>query len=427
MEDLLIITVPLMAAWGLAVERRCVGIKARRRLRWLIIALIAILAACIVAGGMLPLAASAAVLAIVVTIEALLATDVIPSARNFYDLFRLLPLDLRILTRGGTVAFHTDRARAIDNTTLYQLAQQGKSVAAGEVLDTHAEALTGADCKLYKLNAGIALLVEDTAEMNELQARLREREDKLAAKNEVLRHDHAMRSLLYRQNRERELGERVEQDLASTVERIENILSSLPDDSNESSRQERLAQLTLVKVLVAYCKRKGMIALVSAESDVMSPQSLEVIAREAMTDLQSIGIDCGILVSADKPIAIAAVNTIYDSFYDCIIGVLRRTNPVLMVYISQQDRDTLDMSVSIECGIGLESETAVELIPRIATSTESWTAVQTDIAREIERLLAQRNAEASVEMDEGFVTVRTRTVVAREEEPDASRQWGEAR
>ena len=162
--------------------------------------------------------------------------------------------------------------------------------------------------------------------------------------------------------------------------------------------------------------RVSELCVTAAESDMMTSEQLNLIAREAMADLQSVSIECAVLVAVKEPISIAAVNTIYDSFYDCIISVLPQANPVIMTFISINRQGDLEMRSTIECAIGISSETAVEQIPVIATSTESWTAVQTHIAHELEGRLSARDSLWSVSLEDGLVvaTVSAATAPAKD-------------
>ncbi len=368
------------------------------------LAMIVWLIAAIVVGGQLTWIALATDAGLVVIIEVLLALNVIPSVRKIRRGFQNLPFDLRILATGGREVYRTDVSRKVDNTTLYRMFLAAPRKEDGTTMNARSDSLPDDALKIYRLHAGVAALAEDAQELDMLQQTLESKRDLLTEQNEILLKQHALNSVLYRQQREHELSERVEHDLTAAATQIRTILDNgLPPDEPELA-DERRKQLNLVKVLVAYCKRKGMLALAGAESDAMSGTQLNTIAHEAMTDLRSVGIECAVLVEAHDDMAVSAVNTIYDSFYDCVISVLPRTTPVLMVYLSQS-RSLLKMRANIECGIGLENDTAVEMIPRIATSTEPWTSVQMDIARDLEERLALRDGDHLVTLDDGLVSV----------------------
>lgn len=393
------------------------GVNSHYKIRWRII-WIAVLAALgiiywvfVMAKSGVPLpgnnALAGSVLFVAAT-ELCLDLGFFPTAHHYSALFRSLPFDLKIITPTGSVAYRTAISRSLDNTSIARLTALLPPDGPERERTTRSKATPGLIFKLYRLAAGIALLTEDASDIDRLQARLREQQRVLANQNEVLNRTQSMQALLFRQQRERELEERVEHDLAETARQISFILDNLVDETCAEAKEDRIDQLNLVKVLVAYCKRKGMLALATAESDMMTGEHLNLIVREAMADLQSVGIECAVLVSVTKPISIEAVNTIYDSFYDCIISVLSQTNPIVMTYISATEQDELELRATIECAIGLESETAVEQIPAIATSTESWTAMQTEIAGNLEERLSQRDCFSSVALEEGLVVATVR-------------------
>ena len=410
-----IVGVPVLTAWGISINHRCINTTVRRVLlaitcvmvAWLCVAAVATTCFGVVNPPLMAIAVLSD-LGVMLVIETYVDARIFPSIHRYRALFHRLPFDLKILNAGGRVLFKTDIARPIDNTTLWQLARQGSAVKDGPVQPIHSPSLPNVVFKAYGLSAGVGLLTEDATRVTQLQQRLEERQAQLTSQNEILRRNHAMQSLLYRQRREAELGERVERDLASTATQISNILDHRIVGSGPQARAERLQQLNLVKVLVAYSKRKGMLTLAAAESETLTSAQLELVAREAMADLHSIGIECAILVDSSAPISIEAFNTVYDCFYDCILSVLPRANPVIMTYITTLDDGVLEMRAVIECAIGLTDANAVEMIPQVATSTDTWTAVQMSIAHDLEGRLATRGGDFEVVLDEGLVSATVR-------------------
>lgn len=424
MTGFVIVGIPALAAWGVSVNHRCINITIRRILLTIIVLMgiwlcVASVVSIVFGVNDPPIMAIAVVsdLTIALFIETYIDARILPSMHRYRTLFRRLPFDLKIMNEGGRVIYQTDISRPLDNTTLWRLASR-TSETVGAHVDSddnsatassyYSESIPDAVFKLYALDAGIALLTEDASEINQLQQRLEERQAQLTNQNAILRRNHAMQSLLYRQRRERELSERVERDLASTAAQINRILDNRIVGDSSYARAERIQQLNLVKVLVAYSKRKGMLALAAAEYEALTSDQLELVVREAMADLHSIGIECAVLVESGSTIPIAAFNTIYDCFYDCIISVLPFADPVIMTYITTCGDDTLEMRASIECAIGLSGGSAAEMFPQVATSPQSWTAVQLEIARNLEGRLATRGGDYTVLLDEGLVNVTVR-------------------
>ena len=414
-----LVGIPALTAWGISINHRCINAVFRRTLMTLAVLMgVWLCAACVITivfdVSEPPIIAIAVVsdLLIVLFVESYIDARIFPSIHRYRALFRRLPLDLRILNDGGRVIYKTDMAKPLDNTTLWRLAQIAPTEPGATItaLPERNESMPDTAFKLYRLDAGSVLVTEDASLVNELRKRLKDRQEQLTAQNEILRRNHAMQSLLYRQQRERELCERVERDLATTASQIRRILDNRIVGQGPYVRTERRKQLNLVKVLVAYSKRKGMLALTAAERDTMSEDQIELVAREAMADLHSIGIECAILVDSKEPIAIDAFNTVYDCFYDCVLSVLPRTDPVVMTYITTRNASTLEMRANIECAMGLSDEDDNPAIPQIAGSTDSWTAMQMGIAHDLEGRLAMRRCNYEVTLDEGLVNATVKVV-----------------
>ncbi|HAM16716.1 MAG TPA: hypothetical protein DCP91_12840 [Eggerthellaceae bacterium] len=363
--------------------------------------------------GLFPdgLAPAAAVL-LVLSAEICLDVGLFPAPGHTLELFRRLPFDLKILTPVGRMVYHTDHARRMDVPTLHRLAKSLPPEAGEEPLEVRDRQAEGTLYKLYRLNAGVALITEDAEPIDRMRLQLEQRQRELAEDNEVLLRTRDVRSVLYRQQRERELGERVERDLADAAVQIRAMLDESEMARTASDSARRIQHLNKVKVLVAYSKRKGMLALAAADSDTMPSDQLKLIAREAMADLKSIGIDCAIMVSADGPLSVSAVNVVYDSFYDCVLAMLGRANPVLMAYMSATPEGDLVMRTTIECAIGLQDDCDVADIPALATEEGSWAKVQAAMVTELEERFQKRGNRYSVWVEDGFVRVMASAPIA---------------
>ena len=397
-----------------------------------------LLVAGIAAGGQVMYASFALDVALVILIEALIAANLIPTIRKVRHLFLHLPLDLRILSDGGKQIYQTNIARKLDDATLRKLDRAKEDIDDGSgggggtsstsstssssggknsaSANTSSSGVTSIRLspeddgvfRLFRLSAGTAVLFERIDELNELQRRLERKHDKLVQQNNTLRQQHELQNALYAKRRERELSERVERDLATTMAHIRTILDNLVENGDAIADDERLQQLNLVKVLVAYSKRKGMLALASMDSDVVPLEQFGAISREAMADLRSVGVECAVLTADGRDLPIDVINEAYDCFYECIISILPRVNPFVMVFIDRIDERSIELRVSVECGIGLGYETAAENIPPRATDVEPLSAVQEEISQNIDERLAKHDIDYSVGLVDGRVSVVTR-------------------
>ena len=359
-------------------------------------------------GGNAEIVAIVADVSIAVVIEAMIIYNIIPSVRRLRPLFKYLPLDLRILAEGAKVIYRTEAAGKLDKTTLAAIAARIPPAKSKEIVSFRLDTPEGEIVKVFRLQSGAAVLVEQSDEIRQLRSRQDRQHDKLVRQVALLERKRDMQSILYRQQREQELYVRVESDLKATTTQIQQILDELEEHADSLTDEERLERLNLVKVLTAYCKRKGMLILASTESETITRAQITTVSREAMDDLRSVGIECAVLVAVEDEIPIAAFNLAYDTFYDCIVGVLYRAHPVVMVYICQNDDDSLEVRISIECAIGLDSETAVERIPRLASSTEPLTATLEDIVDDLDTRLVKRGLAYTIGLADNLVSIVVR-------------------
>ena len=404
MDSLAVISVPVLTAWALWTIYRCISATAARVLRPLAILMTLGLMTGIVIGGRAAVIAIAINAVIALAIEMMIGYNVIPSVRRLRPLFDYLPLDLRIFANGPTEIYRTNAARKLDDATFAAIAAHKLPTKSKNVISFRLDTPENEIVKLYRLQSGIAALIESSDEIHQLQLQLENQRNILLRQIAFLERNREMQSTLFRQRRERELERRVENDLRTTTTQIGEMLDDLEANAANLTDEQRLEQLNRVKALVAYCKRKGMLILASAESEKITRDQVESISREAMVDLRSIGIECAVLVDIESEIPITAFNLVYDAIYECTIGVLPRTHPIMLVYLCQIDA-FLEARISIECAIGLDSETAIDRIPRYASSTEALTALLTEIVDELDKRLAKRELAYSIELVDNLVSI----------------------
>ena len=71
-----------------------------------------------------------------------------------------------------------------------------------------------------------------------------------------------------------------------------------------------------VKLLVAYCKRKGGLILAEKSDPDFNRERLELVFNETAADLRSLDIECAALVETSEVLPAATVSVLYDCLYD---------------------------------------------------------------------------------------------------------------
>ena len=101
------------------------------------------------------------------------------------------------------------------------------------------------------------------------------------------------------------------------------LLDSLPDSNDPDSIARRREMLVEVKLLVAYCKRKGALVLAEKSNPEFNRERLQLVFNETAADLRSIGVECAALVQTNTPLPASVVSVLYDCLYDFATVQLR--------------------------------------------------------------------------------------------------------
>ena len=166
--------------------------------------------------------------------------------------------------------------------------------------------------KVYGVSGGAALLAEDVTLLDERRRVLTERQERLRRSNEVLRHESGVRRELWRLESEERLLSSIEGSISDKVSHMRELLAALPKGSEAGERAQRRDMLTEVKLLVAYCKRKGALVLSERSDPEFDRDRLQLVFNETASDLRSIGVDCAAVVNLDGELPSAVVSVLYD-------------------------------------------------------------------------------------------------------------------
>ena len=277
-------------------------------------------------------------LVVVLLLELALDFVLLPSYTWYGEAFSRLPLDLKVLSRDGSVAFATDSAAPTPACALELALRVARSQERGGVTRFRTSAVPHALFKAYGVSGGVALLAEDVAPLDERRRVLTERQDRLRRSNEVLRHESGLRRELWRLESEKRLLLDVEGSIADKVGRMRELIASLPRGSGAQDRARRRDMLVEVKLLVAYCKRKGALVLSERSDPAFDRDRLQLVFNETVSDLRSIGVDCAAAVSLEGELPAAVVSVLYDCLYDVVSVALFAVDPILMLYVSEDEK-----------------------------------------------------------------------------------------
>lgn len=287
---------------------------------------------------------------VVTLLELALDFGLLPSYSWYDEAFSRLPLDLKVLARDGSVAFSTDSAGPVPERVLDLTRKVAQSGTHSGATRFRTSAIPHTLFKVYGVSGGAALLAEDVAPLDERRRILTQRQERLRRSNEVLRHESGVRRELWRLQSEESLLRGIEESVSDKVCRMRQILASLPRGAGEDDRARRRDMLTEVKLLVAYCKRKGALVLSERSDPEFDRDRLQLVFNETASDLRSIGVDCAAMVSEEGDLPAGVVSVLYDCLYDVASAALFATDPILMLFVGG-DGDGVEMRAALEAAM----------------------------------------------------------------------------
>lgn len=358
-----------------------------------------------------------------VALELTLDLGLLPSYAWYQDAFASLPFDLKVIGGTGRVEAATNVAAPLDPAAAAILGGHGEkgaeraagagggvsaggrqaSVAAAGPGATPADepwafrtsAIPGTLFKAYPVRGGRALLANDVSGIDQRRAALQAKSERLGRSNALLAQMTKVRGEQARLRNERELYGQIEASLADKTARIKELLDTLPAGDDPASLARRRETLVEVKLLVAYCKRKGALVLAEKADPEFNRERLQLVFNETASDLRSIGVDCAAIVQTARPLPAGVVSVLYDCLYDFATAANAATDAVLMLFV-QEDGDAVVLRAAL-------------------TATAAAGQDLTQALAALEGDLAARGIEHSAEVAGGEMSFSARIPVPREQ------------
>lgn len=262
----------------------------------------------------------------------------------FANFFKKLPFNTILLGHDKRVEYIAEDFVPLDEG-LMQMFQE-ISLEPGE-----STVITLSEQSAYRIegiHGGNLIVVEDRSSLAERARQLRSKQERLKTANRVLKGEHELRLALARRTKEDELFIDVKSTLDKVAEGIRVLLNEMPTGDSPEDIEERRRTLSVLKIFVAYCKRKGALVIAGKEDDEFTQARLQLVINETASDMRSIGIDCGALVDLHESLPVASVAVLYDCFYCFALIGLNVENPVLMAYVKDQDEQYVQMKCILE-------------------------------------------------------------------------------
>ena len=330
-------------------------------------------------------------------LEIALDLGILPSYYWRESMFSALPFNLRILSRTGEVALHTKQFQPSGNDEALHSMFLQTDLPRRSISSFRTTAVPHTLFRGYNVTGGSALLAEDVTAIDDRRETLEQQQDSLRAHNELLKHRHALDSVLYRTQQERALIDEIEQTLAAKTRRIDDLLSDLPRGNDPQSLAKRRERLTEVKLLIAYCKRKGGLVLAGKSDPAFNRERLQLVFNETAADLRTLGIDCAALVDVKRVLPASTVSVLYDCLYDFAAAAFAASNPILMLFVSDKAEAGEGEGSGDGVAVG-QHRRVVEMRAALEAGGSSQSKGYTRSLEELRRVLERRNVRFALDI-----------------------------
>ena len=325
-------------------------------------------------------------------IEYCLDTHLFPSYMGYGSLFRFLPFEVVVLSNHLVPVFVTNQAKdkALSREVILHLADE---IPLGRGETAALPSQPGSMTTAYGITGGVAVLTESTAEMDRRRQDLQNAHDELERGNAMLRRQREMRAALFRQRREHELLTDVNESLLWATTAIHRLLDELPSELDEAQAEERRRSLILVRLLLAYCKRKGALVLAEKAGNQLDAERLQLVLGETMTDLGLADIEGAALVEVTQALPASTFSVIYDCLYDFVTIAFVNEDSTLMVFLHEYGSNSVELRIAMECD-SLDVSCADELRDVLDKRDASYRITEEEDALKLSVIVA-RTEEAS--------------------------------
>lgn len=158
---------------------------------------------------------------------------------------------------------------------------------------------------------------------------------------------------------------------------------------------KRRERLTEVKLLIAYCKRKGGLVLAGKSDPAFNRERLQLVFNETAADLRTLGIDCAALVDVKRVLPASTVSVLYDCLYDFAAAAFAASNPILMLFISDKAETGEGPDDGAAAG---RQRRVVEMRAALEAEESAQTEGYTRSLEELRRILERRDVRFSLDV-----------------------------
>lgn len=303
------------------------------------------------------------ILAVILFIESLVFTRLIPSNRGYEGFLKLSALNIGILNADGQMIYQPKEGPRVDTKTIQKSQVAPIPIDQNTILES------------APIQGGQSFWFVDLRNFNALKAKLIALHDDMISENDLLMADNKLKEKMAKLAEQEEIRSSINSKLEPQFSRLQKIVTNLPDD--EGAFENTLKDACVYNV---YIKRYANLFLLSKNKDTIALSEVALAFAESLDYLNIRGVKGKLNWPLKDPCDAHLCLQIYEVFQTIIelhlpfmkalsVDIKKKESAfVLNIYIAS--RRLLSLGKSLEY---LQADTRLHIIECLGDSNPHWT------------------------------------------------------
>ena len=278
---------------------------------------------------------------IIALLESAIQSGLIPSNTNYYELFRSSTVSAQIVDADYQPCMVSGTATPLTEDVMRSA--EAEPVDLGDTI-LHSKAITG----------GHVLWQDHVKQINDLIEELRDTQERLGEKNELLRAELELKENRARTEEKSRLYDRIAKEVAVQLAKAEELLKLAETDPKQTK-----SVIAKVSVICAYIKRHGNLLMLGEEGNIIPATELEYCIRESLDNLRLGGVFTSFDSKCHGELKLEHAVAVFD-FYENIIERLLDDATAMLIHLDCKD-GIIKMRLQIGCNEDIAEHTLSEL------------------------------------------------------------------
>ena len=278
---------------------------------------------------------------IIALLESAIQSGLIPSNTNYYELFRSSTVSAQIVDADYQPCMVSGTATPLTEDVMRSA--EAEPVDLGDTI-LHSKAITG----------GHVLWQDHVKQINDLIEELRDTQERLGEKNELLRAELELKENRARTEEKSRLYDRIAKEVAVQLAKAEKLLKLAETDPKQTK-----SVIAKVSVICAYIKRRGNLLMLGEEGNIIPATELEYCIRESLDNLRLGGVFTSFDSKCHGELKLEHAVAVFD-FYENIIERLLDDATAMLIHLDCKD-GIIKMRLQIGCNEDIAEHTLSEL------------------------------------------------------------------